>query len=377
MLRVTGAATAVVGLVWLCQPAHAGAVAPASTTSTTVPPAAKAEVLVDVATGRVLFGENEHLPLPPASLTKMLTAMIAYDWLSPAAVIPVSAQAATVYPDRVGMKAGQRWPLSITLHALLVFSANDAAYALAQRVGGSLANFAVIMREAAAELGLSGPLVLHDPAGLDGREGFEGGNLLSAWDVAIAARDLMANPALASIVALKQYSFTFDNVVYEFPNKNHYFLVTYPDAIGIKTGFTDPAGFCVAEEAVRGGRTMLAVVMNGANSYQTAADLLNQGFSVPVGAEGHDLLLPPERQPEPPSPPPPRPAPPRPPVTERRVIADFGGVDTVGAHPSGASPAPAVMAVVAAGALTLVAAGAVAYRRRTRRRPAGSHSRPR
>ncbi len=220
----------------MSEPAPAGALAPAPTTSTTVPPAAKAEVLVDVATGRVLFGANEHLPLPPASLTKILTAMIADDWLPPSSVIPVSPQAATVYPDRVGMKAGQRWPLSITLHALLVFSANDAAYALAQRVGGSLADFAAIMDQAAAELGMSGPLVLRDPAGLDGTEGFEGGNLLSARDVAIAARDLMANPALASIVALKQYSFTFDHVVYELANKNHYFLVSYPAPSGSRPG---------------------------------------------------------------------------------------------------------------------------------------------
>ena len=80
--------------------------------------------------------------LPPASLTKMLTALIAVDWLPPGTVIPVSARAAGVAPDKVGMKAGQRWPLSITLHALLISSANDAAYALAERIGGSVGRFA-------------------------------------------------------------------------------------------------------------------------------------------------------------------------------------------------------------------------------------------
>ncbi len=92
----------------------------------------------------------------------------------------------------------------------------------------SLAGFAVIMRQAATELGMSGPLVLNDPAGLDGKEGFQGGNLLSAWDVAIAARDLMANPTLASIVTLKHYRFTGpDRIVYDLSNKNLYFLNTY------------------------------------------------------------------------------------------------------------------------------------------------------
>ena len=100
------------------------------------------------------------------------------------------------------MKAGQRWPLGITLHALLISSANDAAYALAERVGGSvgrLRDHHAPGRRPARDVG---PPVLHDPAGLDGTEGVGGGNRMSAWDLAIAARDLMANPALAAIVAL-------------------------------------------------------------------------------------------------------------------------------------------------------------------------------
>ncbi len=80
------------------QPARAGALTPASPTSTTVAPAARAELLVDVATGRVLYAKNARVPLPPASLTKLLTAMIVDDWLLPGAVVPVSARAATASP---------------------------------------------------------------------------------------------------------------------------------------------------------------------------------------------------------------------------------------------------------------------------------------
>ena len=156
----------------------AGASGVADTSPTTVPaaiPPAAAEVLVDLDTGRVLFGEHEHKLLPPASLTKMLTAMIATDWLQPGTVIPVTASVANVYPDKLGMQVGQHWPLNIVLHALLISSANDAAYALAERVGGSLEGFQPIMQEAAAQLGMSDGLILHDPAGLDGTEGVAGG----------------------------------------------------------------------------------------------------------------------------------------------------------------------------------------------------------
>jgi D-alanyl-D-alanine carboxypeptidase len=255
-----------------------------------------------MATGKVLFAQNAHAALPPGSLTKIVTALVAADWLPAQAVVPVTPLAANVMPDKVGMKAGQIWPLDDTLQALLVFSANDAAYALAERVSGSLGQFAATMQNAAAELGMTDHPVLRDPAGLDGKEGFEGGNRLSAWDIAIAARALMANFELAGIVGMKRLDFTGPgHVVYGLFNQNLYFLDTYPGAVGIKTGLTDAAGFCVAEEAQRGGRRMLAIVMNGSSSYQTAADLLNRGFATPVGAERlDDAVLPPISEPAPP-----------------------------------------------------------------------------
>jgi D-alanyl-D-alanine carboxypeptidase len=267
-------------------------------------PVARAEILVDVDTGKVLRAENEHAPMPPGSLTKMLTAMIAADYLPPTAQVPVSAVAANAFPDKVGMKAGQLWPFDVTLNALLVDSANDAAYALAERVSGSLAGFATTMQQAAGQLGMVDHPRLEDPAGLDGREGFDSGNLISAFDLATAGRDLMANPALAAIVGTRRYNFTGpDHIVYSLRNLNIYFLRVYPGAIGIKTGLTDAAGFCVAEEAERGGRKMLAVVLNGANSYTTAGELLDAGFATPVAAEPVNAqTLPPVAEPLPPRP---------------------------------------------------------------------------
>jgi D-alanyl-D-alanine carboxypeptidase (penicillin-binding protein 5/6) len=234
----------------------------------------------------VLFAQNDHTPLPPGSLSKILTALVAVGWLPPEAVVPVTAQAASASPERIGMEPGQQWTFTEALQSALIFSANDASYALAQRISGSLAAFATVMRSAADQIGLMDHPVLRDPAGLDGTEGFEGGNLISAWDVATMARDLMADPELAAIVGLPKLDFKGPNgTVYGLDNQNLYFLRTYPGAIGVKTGLTDRAGFCVAEEAVRGTRHMLAVVLHGTNSYQTAASLLDTGFATAVEAE--------------------------------------------------------------------------------------------
>jgi serine-type D-Ala-D-Ala carboxypeptidase (penicillin-binding protein 5/6) len=326
-------------------------------------------------TGKVLFAQNPHAALPPGSLTKMVTALVAVAWLPPGALVPVTPVAANVTPDKVGMKAGQNWPLGDTLQALLVFSANDAAYALAQRVSGSLGQFAMTMQEAAAQLGMRDDPVLRDPAGLDGQEGFEGGNRLSAWDIAIAARALMSNPELASIVRMKSLNFIGPgHVVYGLFNQNLYFLDTYPGAIGIKTGLTDAAGFCVAEEAERGGRRLLAIVMNGSSSYQTAADLLDRGFATPVQAErAPDPVLPPIIEPAPPVT-----APPTRYVDNQQLSA--GAITAVDQGPAsdGHQSVTTSDALAVGGAAVPIAAGAVVVGLsvRRRRRPAVDASRP-
>jgi D-alanyl-D-alanine carboxypeptidase (penicillin-binding protein 5/6) len=350
----------------------AGATAPPGPT-TTLPPPAKAELLVDMGTGRVLFARNDHADLPPGSLTKMLTAMIVVDWLPPQALVPVSAIAAAAYPEKVGMKVGQLWPLADSLQALLIFSANDAAYALAQRVSGSLSEFSVTMQEAAAQIGMRDHPVWRDPAGLDGTEGFEGGNRVSAWDLATAARDFMANPELAGIVRMHSLDFTGpDHIVYGLSNQNLYFLDTFPGAIGVKTGLTDAAGFCVAEEAQRGGRKMLAIVLDGASSYQTAADLLDKGFATPVAAESApDPLLPPVAEPEP-----------TPPVPhERFVNTEFAAAPAAATDPPSLfetfrRPLSSRTGLAAEGAVAVTVGVLVAGHtvRRHRRRPIGAHS---
>jgi serine-type D-Ala-D-Ala carboxypeptidase (penicillin-binding protein 5/6) len=264
-------------------------------------PQARSYVLVDVNTGNVLAGHQERLRVPPASLTKVLVALIAIRYLSPNAGVPGTTVSEDVYPNQVGIEKGVPWPLHEVLESLLVYSANDAAYAIADRISGTLRAFAPVMQRSAAQIGMKDDPLFRDPAGLDGPLGFEGGNLVSARDLAIAGRDLLAVPELAQIVKQENYHFVDPKgKLHWLPSMNFSFLSTYPGAIGIKTGFTDRAGDCLMAAATRHNRTMLAVVMNGYNPTQTAIDLLNEGFATPVKAEPTTDRLPPQTLPSPP-----------------------------------------------------------------------------
>jgi D-alanyl-D-alanine carboxypeptidase len=249
-------------------------------------PQASAYVLVDVGTGNVLAGQDEDLRLPPASLTKVLTALVAVTYLPQDALVTGTRISENAYPNRVGMEIGRPWPLNDTLHALLVMSANDAAYAIAGRISGSVTAFGAVMERSAAQIGMTDHPVFHDPAGLDGTEGVGGGNLVSARDLAIAGRDLLSVPELAGIVKEKTYYFVDpEGEAHYLAGTNSYFMYGYSGAVGIKTGFTDRAGQCIMAAATRDGRTMLAVVLNGYNPTQSAIDLLNQGFATPAFSE--------------------------------------------------------------------------------------------
>jgi D-alanyl-D-alanine carboxypeptidase len=240
---------------------------------------------VDADTGNVVDAGNDRTPMPPASLSKVITALTASN-LAPSTPITVSARAAAAPADKLFMKAGQVWTADQMMHSLLISSANDAAVSLAEEVGGSLEGFQPIFARTALSLGMADHPVLVDPAGLDGPDGLDGGNLLSARDLAMAGRALLAVPSLAAIVAVPVYYFDGpDNVHHRLTNHNKLFLTTYAGAIGIKTGYTRRAGTCIMAAARVGGRTMLAVVLNSTNPTLAAKLLLDKGFATPVAAE--------------------------------------------------------------------------------------------
>jgi D-alanyl-D-alanine carboxypeptidase (penicillin-binding protein 5/6) len=255
------------------------------TTTAPLPPP-KAWIAVDADTGNVIEAGNDHTALPPASLTKIITALAVVQALPPTVTVPVSARAAAQPAHKISMKQGEVWTLKDSLYALLLSSANDAAVALAERAGRTVEGFQRMFTATADSLGMADHPLLADPAGLDGPAGVDGGNLVSARDLGIAARALLADPTLGPIVADPVYYFVGpDGTHHRLLNHNFHFLQTYPGAIGMKTGFTNRAGPCLITAARRNGRTMLAVVLNAPNELAFSEGLLDKGFATPVAHE--------------------------------------------------------------------------------------------
>jgi D-alanyl-D-alanine carboxypeptidase (penicillin-binding protein 5/6) len=230
----------------------------------------------------MLDAGNARAPMRVASVSKLLTALVALERLPPGAEVPVSTRAEGMPARKMNMKAGQIWSLEHTLHALLLVSANDAAVALAERVSGSESEFAEEMARAGQRLGLEDEPTLVDAAGLDDEFSHAGGNLMSARDLAIVARAAIVRPEIAAIVALPEYRFAGgDGLPHRLLNHNR-LLRTYPGAIGMKTGATKRAGRSLVAAARRGNRTLIAVVVGGADTYGYATLLLDRGFAAPI-----------------------------------------------------------------------------------------------
>jgi D-alanyl-D-alanine carboxypeptidase (penicillin-binding protein 5/6) len=254
--------------------------------SQTVPNEPAGWILIDADTGAVLGGREVRTPHLPASTIKLFTALVAAQRLPADEPIPISAQAAGMPARRIAVGAGQTWDLEDLLASMLTVSANDAAVAVAERVGGgSLAGWEDVASVAAAGLGLEDSPDLSDPAGLDDEFSHGEGSHISPRDLAIVSRAVLAEPLLMELVAIDEHRFTGgDGIVHSVDRRNQ-FLDLYPGAIGMKTGLTDAAGRCLVAAATREGRTMLAVLFDAPDMYLTAATLLDRGFAIPVDAQ--------------------------------------------------------------------------------------------
>ncbi|MEO6468408.1 MAG: serine hydrolase [Acidimicrobiia bacterium] len=260
----------------------------------TQPPAGY--ILVDADSGAVLLGRAEHDPHFTASTIKVLTALVTLEHRSLESTLQVSALAASQPASKIDMKEGSNWTVDQALHSLMIISANDAAYAMAENVGGDLTGFAAMATATGRRLGLQNT-DFRDPAGLDGPEGFGGGTKSSAYDLAIVARNALKVPAIADAAKQVTYEFTDPSGAgRRLVNHNRGFLTGYPGAVGLKTGFTDQASRTLITAAQRDGRTLIAIVMGTWDDTGWAGYLLDQGFSGTTPAPTTPLaMLPPVR----------------------------------------------------------------------------------
>ena len=232
---------------------------------------ARAAVVLEVATGSVLYAKSAHERLPPASLTKMATAMVALERAEPERSIVASARS-MVEPAVIGLDPGDRLPLREALYGLLLNSGNDVALAIAETLGdGSITTYVGWMNMLVRSLGLA-DTHFANPHGLDIGEHYS-----SAYDMAVVGRTLMRQPLLRSIVSERRHDYD-GPPLWAFRNINR-FLATYPGADGIKTGYEIRAGRCLAASATRNGRQLIVVVLNSEDYVADSATLMNYGFA--------------------------------------------------------------------------------------------------
>ena len=238
--------------------------------------AAKAWVLMDGASGQVLVENNADERLPPASLTKLMTAYIATKEIEGGRIaesdmVTVSEHAWRTGGSRMFIKLGSQVSVSDLLHGIIIQSGNDASVALAEHIAGSEDAFADMMNNTAQKLGMTN-FHFMDATGLPNPEHYS-----SARDMATLARAIIyGEPTHYAIYAQKE--FLWNNI--KQPNRN---LLLWRDKTvdGLKTGHTEEAGYCLVASAVRDGQRMIAVVF-GTNSEQARAaetqKLLTYGF---------------------------------------------------------------------------------------------------
>ena len=252
-----------------------------------------AAYVIEPSTKRVLFEENAHIPLPTASMAKMMTALITMEEIRDGRLkldtpVTISAKASKMGGSQIYAKEGQVFPVQTLLAALMIQSANDAAQALAEKVAGSTESFAEIMNQRAKQLGLT-ESTFYDPHGLPNSADPKAINMMSAHDLAILGAELMKYPLMREYAKTPTMPFSNGTFTSGLTNPNHLVnphKVNYYDAAtGIKTGYSGPAGYCVTASAQRGDMEVIAVVMGARSSsgplssFGLAQRLMAQAFA--------------------------------------------------------------------------------------------------
>lgn len=257
-------------LAWANDVAGGVATSPAPAPQVT----AAAAVLMDRLTGEVVFSKNPDARQAPASTTKILTALVALQKGHLDDVITVGPNPPRVEGTRVYLVEGEKATLEHLLYGMLLNSGNDAALAIAEHYGGSMAGFAEMMNQEAASLGAFNSHFV-TPNGLS-----DPNHYTTARDLAIIARAAMQNPLLARIVSTKTYPWRGQAWQTTLVNQNR-LLGRYPGADGVKNGYTSEAHFTLVESATRQEQSFIAVVLNEPTSSaaeKDVASLLDYGF---------------------------------------------------------------------------------------------------
>ena len=229
----------------------------------------EAAILVEVSTGRIIYEKNSTKQMYPASTTKVLTAILVIENCELDEIVTVRESALSNIPSgyvTCNLQVGEQLSVKDLLYALMIPSANDAAYVLAEYVAGSVEDFSVMMNDKARQLGCKTTHFVN-PNGIH-----EDSHYSTAYDLYLIANYAMKNEFFRSLVATTEYTLPATE---KYPNEDRILKTTnellnensrkyfYKNAIGIKTGYTSKAGNCLIGGASRDGLEFIAVVLNG------------------------------------------------------------------------------------------------------------------
>ena len=243
----------------------------------------KSAILMDVATGTILYAQDEHTPLAPASVTKVMTLLLIMEAIDGGLIgwqdmVTTSEAAAAKGGSQVYLKVGEQMNVADMVKAIAVSSANDCACAMAEHLAGSETAFVEKMNQRAKELGMNDTHFVNC-TGLDD-DAAAADHKTSAHDIALMSRELLKNhPDIKKYTTI--WMDTLRNGTFGLSNTNK-MVRFYPGATGLKTGFTSKAGYCLSSSAQRDGMELVAVVMGAktsADRFSASKSLLDYGFS--------------------------------------------------------------------------------------------------
>ena len=252
---------------------------PVQAAAVELPLTSRAALLMEKTTGQILFAQNEHEKLEPASVTKIMALLLTMDAIDSGAlayddVVTVSANAAGMGGSQVFLAEGEQITVEELLKCVCVSSGNDAAVALAEKVAGVTELFVEQMNNRARGLGMDDTHFVN-PTGLTAE-----GHVTSAHDIALMSRELLTkHPDIRSFTTI--WTDSIRGGTFDLANTNK-LIRRYDGATGLKTGYTASAGYCISATAEREGMELIAVVMKGETADKRNADakaLLNYGFS--------------------------------------------------------------------------------------------------
>jgi D-alanyl-D-alanine carboxypeptidase (penicillin-binding protein 5/6) len=240
-----------------------------------VPPkvTAKAAILMDAASKRVLYQKNAQNKMPMASTTKIMTALLAIEKGSLSDVVKIGPNASGVEGSSIWLSKGEHLTLSDLLYGLMLSSGNDASIAIAEHISGSVDKFVKLMNRRAKEMGAADTNFVN-PNGLP-----DDNHYTTAYDLALISSYAMRNEEFREIVSTQFKSIPWEGHEWDrsLRNKNK-LLWQYEDSNGVKTGFTKEAGRCLVSAALREDMQLVSVVLNCPDMWDDSKEILDYGF---------------------------------------------------------------------------------------------------